>query len=324
MNIVQRIVVGCLAFITSTNVYVQAQDNAIDAFAFFRYVHSDGATMVAYTPSELDPRNPDSQVNLPTSSIRADLTALRPAFDGLVTYGYDESSTPRILAVAKELKYRAVMLGVWQPKSADEIDGVAKLITQYKDDFALAVVIGNEGLIFKRYEEDDLRFAQARLRKALLDDIPLTTTEPLVGYESEFVRDFGDFLAPNIHPVFDAPELDAVKAVAWANEHAVRLAKEAGKPVVVKETGFPHAGKEQFTLESQRDFWTAFVDQPLLTSIDGEEPTWIFRGVAFEAFDLHWKSEASGTAIERSWGLMSRERKPYPAFDAWQKKGVSP
>ena len=316
----RHIYLGAFVAIVICAASARADDPAPADSPFFRYAHSEGAAMIGYTPSELDPRDPDNQVALPTSSIRADLAALRPAFNGLITYGYHEGCTPRILAVARQLNYRAVMIGIWQPKSAAELDGVARLVAQHKDDFALAVVIGNEGLIFKRYEQDDLQFAHDRLRKALPPEIPLTTTEPLVGYESEFVRGFGDFLAPNIHPVFDAPELDAAKAVAWANDHALRLAKEAGKPVVVKETGFPHAGKEQFTLGSQRDFWSAFVEQPLLTKVDGQQPAWVFRGVAFEAFDLHWKSEASGLAIERSWGLMSRERKPYPAFEVWRQK----
>lgn len=290
---------------------------------FFQYVNSDGATMIGYTPSQLDPRNPDNQVKLPTSSIKADLAALRPAFDGLVTYGYHEACTPRILAIAKELNYRAVMIGIWQPKSADEVDGVARLVEQYHDDMAVTVIIGNEGLIFNRYEEDDLRIAHARLRKRLPADVPLTTTEPLTTYDRQFVRDFGDFLAPNIHPVFDAPDLEAAKAVAWTNEHALKLAKQSGKSVLVKETGFPHAGKQRYTLDTQRAFWSEYVSQPLLAKVEGKAD-WIFRGVAFEAFDLHWKSEASGLAIERSWGLMSAERKPHPAFEVWQAKAVSP
>ncbi|HEX5270845.1 MAG TPA: exo-beta-1,3-glucanase, partial [Gemmataceae bacterium] len=98
--------------------------------------------LVAYTPSQLDPRQEANQRRLATSSIRADLEALRPAFDGLVLYGYSESSTPRIVAVARELKFRAILLAVWDPKSAAEADGVADLVRQFGDDFALGVLVG--------------------------------------------------------------------------------------------------------------------------------------------------------------------------------------
>lgn len=65
---------------------------------FFKYV-TGAATMVTYTPSELDPRQEANQQRLTTSSIRADLVALRPAFYGLILYGYHEATTARILAV---------------------------------------------------------------------------------------------------------------------------------------------------------------------------------------------------------------------------------
>src|SRR5205823_1786352 len=139
--------------------------------------------------------------------IRADLEALRPAFDGLVLYGYNEACTPRILAVARELKFHAVILAVYDPKSAAEVDGVADLTHLYKGDFVFGVLVGNEGLTFKRYEADDVKFAAARLRAKMADDIPVGTSEPLTGYDQAFPREFGDFLAPNVHPVFDRPQL---------------------------------------------------------------------------------------------------------------------
>src|SRR2546421_128069 len=115
--------------------------------------------LVTYTPSELDPRQEANQRRLATSSIRADLVALRPAFDGLVLYGYHEACTPRILAVARDLKFRAVLLGIWDVKSAAEIDGVADLVRQYEKDFVFGVLVGNEGITFKRYEPEDLKIA---------------------------------------------------------------------------------------------------------------------------------------------------------------------
>ena len=234
-------------------------------FAFFAYlVGKQRASLVTYTPSELDPRQEANQRRLATSSIRADLEALRPIFDGLVLYGYHEACTPRILAVAKDLKYRAVLLAVWDPKSAAELDGVIELVRLHEKDFALGVLVGNEGVTFKRYETEDLTIAANRLRAKLPKDIPLATSEPLVGYKLPRVRDYGDFLAPNIHPVFDRPQLGAAEAASWAREQAATLAKETKKPVLLKETGFPHAGKDAFTPAAQQAFWSAYMKPGLL------------------------------------------------------------
>ena len=65
-------------------------------FPLFAYLTGQPApALVTYAPSQLDPRQEANQRRLPTSSIRADLEALRPAFDGLILYGYHEACTPR-------------------------------------------------------------------------------------------------------------------------------------------------------------------------------------------------------------------------------------
>jgi exo-beta-1,3-glucanase (GH17 family) len=290
-------------------------DEVDKRFPLFAYLTGKPTpTLITYTPSQLDPRQEINQRRLATSSIRADLEALRPAFDGLVLYGYNEASTPRILAVARELKFRAVLLAIWDPKSAVEADGVVELARQFDDDFALGVLVGNEGITFKRYEPDDVKFAGARLRSKLPKTVPLGTSEPLAAYGSAFVREFGDFLAPNIHPVFDRPNLTAVEAAAWARDEATKLAAKAKKPVILKETGFPHAGKS-YTPEGQKAFWATYLKPGVLSRTAG---TWVFHGVAFEAFDLPWKSEASRLEIEKSWGLLSPKREAHPAFAVWK------
>lgn len=288
-------------------------------FPLFAYLTgSPTPSLIAYTPSELDPRQEVNQRRLKTSSIRADLEALRPHFDGLVLYGYHEACTPRILAVAKDLKYRAVLLAVYDPKSAAEADGVVELARLHAVDFALAVLVGNEGITFKRYELEDLTIAAGRLRKKLPKDIPLATSEPLVGYKQEAVRAFGDFLCPNIHPVFDRPKLGPAEAADWARKEAATLAGEVKKPLVLKETGFPHAGKEGYTPATQKAFWEAYLKPGALArTADG---VWQFHGVAFEAFDLPWKSQESKLEIEKSWGLLSPKREPYPALDLWKAR----
>ena len=300
--------------------FLTATARADDRFPLFAYLTDAErpAALVGYTPSELDPRNPGSHAALKTSSIRADLVALRPAFDGLILYGYHEADTPRILAVAQQLDYRAVILGVWEPKSAAELDGVAAAARQFHGELALAVCVGNEGITFGRYEPEDLTIAAARLRQTLPADVPLTTTEPLATSQSPVVLAFGDFLLPNIHPVFDAPQLPADAAAAWVRQQAKLLADKAGKPVFVKETGFPHAGKPQFSPAAQAAFWRAYRGGAALT-VEAEPTRWISFAAAFEAFDAPWKAESSGLPMEADWGLLSAKRVPYPAFAVWAK-----
>lgn len=161
------------------------------------------------------------------------------------------------------------MLGIWNPKSSDEVEGVARLTNEYQADLALAVLVGNEGITFKRYELEDLTIAGDRLRRMLPAQIPLSTSEPLVGYQQEAVRSFGEFLAPNLHPVFDRPQLTAAEAAGWAREQAARLARETNKPVLLKETGLPHAGNEAFTPTTQAAFWSAYVKPGRLARAGG-------------------------------------------------------
>ena len=319
MNRRTVVAMGVLVLGLSGHEALGAENAPGGAFPLFGYLTGrPAAAMVSYSPSELDPRSETNHERLAASSIRADLTALRPVFDGLVLYGYHEACTPRILAVAKELKFRAVLLGIWQPKSAAQVDGVAALAEQFHKDLALGVLVGNEGIHFRRYEPDDLTFAAVRLRARIPRTVPVSTSEPLAQYRSGFVREFGDFLAPNIHPVFDRPSLGASEAAGWVRQEAARLARESRKPVLVKETGFPHDGKPGFTPDTQKAFWSAYLEPGIVARLPEVPGAWVFHGVAFEAFDLPWKAAASNLPIEKSWGLLSPQRQPHPALSAWR------
>ncbi len=291
-------------------------------FPFFSYLKNKRPVpaLVAFSPTNHDPRPGKLHKLPPPESLRADLMALRPAFDGLILYGYDKDMTPTLLAEAKRLGYQAMLLGIWDPTSEEEIAGTATLVKQYHQAFALAVCIGNEGINFNRYKPDDLSAAADKLKNMLGPEmhVPFCTSEPFGQYGQAALMEFGQFLAPNIHPVFDRPELGPVEAAAWARERAMSLAETARRPVLVKETGCPHGGEARFTPEKQKAFWAAYVKAGRFVQSSQDTNTWASYAAAFEAVDLPWKSEQTGIPMEKAWGLLSQKRRPYPAFYVWR------
>jgi hypothetical protein len=188
----------------------------------------------------------------------------------------------------------------------------------------LAVCLGNEGIAFNRYTLDELKSAAEKLRNILGRDppVPFCTSEPVSQYGQARLREFGDFLAPNIHPVFDKPELSPSAAVAWVRERATALAELSHRPVLVKETGLPHGGETHYTPETQKAFWQHYRSWPRLTRASKVGDDWVSFGAAFEAFNIPWKAGPSNDLkIERFWGLLTAVRKPLPAFEVWQELG---
>ncbi len=167
----------------------------------------------------------------------------------------------------------------------------------------------------------DLVKAQDMIQDFLGPDfrIPITTSEPWESYRDSALFSFGDFLAPNLHPVWVKPALPAKDAVFWVRTQAIALMKKSQKPVLVKETGFPHSGERHFTPQSQNKFWEMYLQEEQLVYSHTRPRVWTSFATSFEAFSLPWKAEQSGEPIEAAWGLMSKDRIPFPAFDTWKQ-----
>ena len=97
------------------------------------------------------------------------------------------------------------MLGGLGPRSAAELDGVAELARLHEKELALGVLVGNEGITFKRYEPEDLTIAAGRLRKTPTRPHPDLDQRAPGGLSKPALLGFGDFLAPNIHPGLRPP-----------------------------------------------------------------------------------------------------------------------
>jgi exo-beta-1,3-glucanase (GH17 family) len=288
---------------------------ADDSPTFIGYLRSERPALVAFNPSQYDPRTPLTGT-YPKGELRADLADLRPAFDGLILYGFDVALTPSIVEQAADLGYRAVLLGVWDPKSDLEVAGVADLVRHYRDRLALAVCIGNEGINDNRYTIEHLERARDRLRALVGASVPVTTSEPAGDYGWPPLRSFGDLLAPNIHPAIDREALSPDAAVAWVRGRAKAIASISGKPVLVKESGVPNGGGSPHSPERQRAFWAEWLARGRLMPVD-RAGAFVSFAAAFEAFDAPWKAVQLENPIEGRWGLMTEERQPYPAFGAW-------
>lgn len=271
---------------------------------------------VAYEPTAL--RVVDGQVApADAASIRADLTALRPRFDALITYEAMHGAE-QIPALAATLHYRALIVGVWDPFDEAQLAAALRAAREYPQ-LVVGISLGNEVLFSQRAAPAALAAQLARVR-ARAPQLPLSTTEPfhvfLQPASAPLLREL-DFVLANVHPVFqpwfkNAPEQAAAQFVVNV---LAQLAPQACGPVLVKETGEPSApATAGFTSVRQAAFYREL--RQLLPP--GAERAFAY----FSAFDAPWRAyDATGVpgaapAVheeEAHWGLYDETRHPKAA-----------
>lgn len=258
---------------------------------------------IAYTPRSFSIKG--EKVSPGTrSGIRKDLEILHPYFNGVITYSAI-NGVEHVAEVASNLKYRSVIMGIWDPSSEIEINNVLQAFHKYPD-LVSAVVVGNEGIYTKRYTTVDVQQAIIRIKK-MAPSLPVTTSEPFYLYLTPEYSDFfrsHDLLMPNIHPVFEkwfTPNkledgVSMVLNIIKELQTAYRL------PVLIKETGLPSGEAAQgYSQAGQARFWNE------LTNRFPSSPTLGFA--YFEAFDTPWKPALMATEFpgnhtkEAYWGL---------------------
>lgn len=266
---------------------------------------------VAYQPTGI--RVADGRLTTADdASIRTDLLALKPYFDGLITYSA-LNGAERVPDVAAELGFRAVILGIWDIYNRTEI---ANAIAAFERRRAIVAgcSLGNEIVLSGRGTWGDLSHALNFLREKA-PGLALTTTEPF----SQFLTDpdalrmlaLSDFMLVNIHPIFE-PWFRTGTARNWADFVARVVDNLAGiykGPVIVKETGVPSGpSAEGFDPAMQHDFWRAL--EARMTR--SERSTFAY----FCAFDLPWRAY-DGAILhpeEAHWGLFTDQRTPKPVM----------
>ena len=242
---------------------------------------------VAYFPTNA---NPVTGLDPERVSVQADLALLRKAgFTGLLTYGSSGMIGRELPALAQAAGFRGMIVGVWDPKSAQEMV-VAK--EAGKNPIVSGYCVGNEGL-GQRYNIKELSAAMQELRDATSK--PTTTAEQLDDYSDPEMQQLGDWIFPTVHPYFHH-QLDPEDAVDWTVRAYVRLKRKSGRFVWFKEVGLPTAGSktENLSEANQNLYYAALAKTEV-------------RFVYFEAFDLPWKNHPP---VEPHWGIFHADRSP--------------
>lgn len=252
------------------------------------------------------------------AGIRDDLQRLRPYFSGIITYGLEHGQAliPELAAAAG---FHAIILGVWNPANRAELDQAITLARQHPQQ-VIAVILGNEGLFWKRYQARDIQAAAGYMRQQL-PQLALGSSEPFSVYLDS--PDAGtllglDLLLPNVHPRFEpwfTPD-NLEQAATFVAEVMQRLHAATDKPILIKETGLPSAPERQgFTEPRQAEFWAL-----LLERIPADAKHNI---AGFEAFDAPWKPHELKDEFgrleesEAHWGLFRQDGSAKPTVNSF-------
>jgi exo-beta-1,3-glucanase (GH17 family) len=215
------------------------------------------------------------------------------------------------------LKFRALIIGVWDPADAAQLDAALEAAQRFPD-LVVGISLGNEVLFSHRSDPARLLALIARVR-ARAPAVALSTSEPFHVYDdpaAAAVLAQLDFLLLNVHPVFqpwfrEAPDSAAaqfvVNVLAKLSPHACgpMLVKETGVPTAPESAGFSEARQAGFYRELRR------VLPPGRTQ----------ASAYFAAYDAPWRAyDATGVpgtpAVhpeEAHWGLYDEARRPKAA-----------
>ena len=244
-------------------------------------------------------------------AIRSDLQVLRARFNGLITYTAvnGEEAVP---AIAVSLGYRALIIGVYDPFNATELNA-AVAAARANPKLVVGLALGNELVFFHRHSAAELEKLLDNVR-ARIPDVPLTTTEPFhVFYPAEAAPLLQrlDFLLPNVHPIFEpwfrTASID--DSAQFVVNVVSKLAESYCGPILVKETGIPTAPQSKgYTEAKQAAFYQAI--QHLFPASSNHAFAY------FEAFDTPWRLNDYGPQGQRPapeeahWGLYDEKRHP--------------
>ncbi|MGO9798505.1 MAG: hypothetical protein ACLPQ0_03500 [Candidatus Binatus sp.] len=247
------------------------------------------------------------------NSILQDLKVLRPRFDGLITYT-STNGAERIPDLAAQLGYRAVIMGIWDLSSTQELENALAAVKR-NPEIVVGLSMGSEAVFSKRASFKQLAEAVKAARERA-PEIAISTSEPFhIFLEPAAAQTLSqlDFMLANVHPIYEpwfrvASDTNAADFVAKVTD---RLAALYCGLILVKETGVPTAPSEcGYTPARQASFYQA---------LRHRLPANNRRAFAyFCAFDAPWRlKDAPVLGIrpgpeEAHWGLYDGKRQPKP------------
>lgn len=256
------------------------------------------------------PRNSNPNIGLQPSQaqIRADLELLYDqGWRSLYTYSLD-GTIQHAARIAKEVGFDQVLAGVFYFDEAQLAR--EKLAAQAQQQHIDGFIVGNEGLIFGRYNKAQLIDAVQYFEQF---GKPITTTEVSGSYFADpSLLDLGDFTYVNIQPWFNAglnPFDPAGMAAAVAGELRALQQRRPNNTIIIKESWWPTEGHPAATEANQVAFYQALANQ---TDLSGD-PLLFSWG---ESFDQTWKSEPGPFAtLGPDWGLNEENGAPKQIID---------
>jgi exo-beta-1,3-glucanase (GH17 family) len=270
---------------------------------------------IAYQPISL--RVIDGRVNdADAEGIRTDLTQLRARFDSLITYDAIHGAQ-QIPAIAAALKFRALIIGVWDPADPVQLDAALAAARRFPH-LVVGISLGNEVLFAHRSDPAALAALIERVH-ARAPEVALSMSEPFHIYDqpaAATVLGELDFLLPIVHPVFQPWFRDA--ADSTAARFVVNVLGKLGPltcgPILVKETGVPTAPESAGFSEARQAGFYRELRRAL-------PPSRTRAFAYFAAFDAPWRAyDATGVpgapAVhpeEAHWGLFDDARRPKAA-----------
>ncbi|HEY1875777.1 MAG TPA: hypothetical protein VGG67_15380 [Steroidobacteraceae bacterium] len=266
---------------------------------------------IAYQPISLqvvDGRVTDADAE----GIRADLTQLRARFDSLITYDAIHGAQ-QIPVIAAALKFRALIIGVWDPTDPAQLDAALEAARRFPR-LVVGISLGNEVLFAHRSDPAALTALIARVR-ARAPEVALAASEPFHIYDepaAAAVLGQLDFLLPIVHPVFQPWFRDAETSTAAAFVVNVlgKLSAIACGPILVKETGVPTAPTSAGFSEARQAAFYAELRRVL-------PPSRTQAFAYFAAYDAPWRAyDTTGVPgaptvhpEEAHWGLYDDARR---------------
>jgi exo-beta-1,3-glucanase (GH17 family) len=270
---------------------------------------------VAYDPTSLQFVNGQA-THADEASMLEDLKVLRSRFDGLITYT-SANGADKVADVAAKLGYRALIMGVYDIASREELDNALAAAKRHPE-LVVGLSIGNEVAFSKRATLDQIVSAVMAVRRRA-PALALTTTEPFHIFlqpAAEPLLSQLDFMLVNVHPIYESWFRFIVdeNAADFVVQAVDKLAEVYCGPILVKETGEPTApGQAGYTPTRQALFYDALYRK---------FPSTRARAFAyFCAFDAPWRVN-DGLVLgihpgpeDSHWGIYDEKRRPKPVVN---------